>query len=128
MMADLRRLEYVIVTDPDAGMPKGYMKHSPGARMLVAMGYKVGMAAWASARTRGSACRQSPFAPLESGAAASSRSPRPPLLQRTCHFLDEPVSAAEKLPNRCDLICELLYGVLSVSVFQMTSFVFVSCV
>ncbi|KAM0888651.1 hypothetical protein ACQ4PT_028225 [Festuca glaucescens] len=43
MMADRRRLEYVIVTDPDAGMPKGYMKHSPGARMLVAMGYKVGM-------------------------------------------------------------------------------------
>ncbi|KAK1662049.1 hypothetical protein QYE76_050208 [Lolium multiflorum] len=43
MMADRRLLEYVIVTDPDAGMPKGYMKHSPGARMLVAMGYKVGM-------------------------------------------------------------------------------------
>ncbi|CAM0880129.1 unnamed protein product [Alopecurus aequalis] len=49
MTATRRRRAYAVVadtdvvTDPDAGMPPGYMKHSPGARIMAAMGYKVGM-------------------------------------------------------------------------------------
>ncbi|KAK1662587.1 hypothetical protein QYE76_050746 [Lolium multiflorum] len=42
-MAARRRLAYVEVTDPGAGLPPGYLEHSKGARMLAAMGYKVGM-------------------------------------------------------------------------------------
>jgi hypothetical protein len=42
-MAARRRLAYVEVTDPGAGLPPGYLEHSKGAKMMAAMGYKVGM-------------------------------------------------------------------------------------
>ena len=43
MMAARHRLAHPVVTDPDMGMPPGYMKNGVGGRILAKMGYKVGM-------------------------------------------------------------------------------------
>ena len=43
-MAGRCRLASVVVTDPGAGLPPGYLEHNKaGAKMMAAMGYKVGM-------------------------------------------------------------------------------------
>ncbi|KAM0888650.1 hypothetical protein ACQ4PT_028224 [Festuca glaucescens] len=97
MMADRSRLEYVIVTDPDAGMPNGYMKHSPGARMLAAMGYKVGMGI---GKDLGIRMLPEPPYPLR----ARRRGIKEPIPSSATNLSP---SHAEKLQNRCDLFCEL---------------------